>query len=188
MKAAFFCPQVHPPSKIKLNKTFKTLTKVASAKVVFDSVRLTQIQRKSGYKQARVWLTGLRGTGYPADVQADIWADFRGKFLPIAQSAGRSSWQGFYADVHDQRGSQNNFSQEQVGLMFRSLFGGELIREPPKGVGKEDVGNLSMDLVSVQVWQPSLNPWSTLSKPDFVHGHGPDGWIPLELLGLHFPT
>ena len=40
--------------------------------------------------------------------------------------------------------------------------------EPPKGVGKEGVGNSSTGLVSVQDWQPLLNPLLTLSKPDFA--------------------
>ena len=32
------------------------------------------------------------------------------------------------------------------------------VQEPPKGVGKEGVGNSSTALVSVQDWQPLLNP------------------------------
>ena len=48
-------------------------------------------------------------------------------------------------------------------------------QEPPKGVGKEGVGNSSTDLVSVQDWQPLLNPWLTLGKPDFVRS--PGSWI-----------
>ena len=50
--------------------------------------------------------------------------------------------------------------------------------EPPEGVGKEGVGNSSTDLVSVQDWQPLLNPWLTLSKPDFARL--PDSWIPVR--------
>ena len=60
---------------------------------------------------------------------------------------------------HQPMGSNYNSNKHLMQHLYcAAVAQGAVNPEPPKGVGKEGVGNSSTDLVSVQDWQPLLNP------------------------------